>query len=193
MNKIVVAFAALALIMVAIPILLAWSGSRRRARVGLTDGAAVIRMPRGHYAVLGVLALLPGAAIAGLAIAVEWAPGNEANRWILAAFGALGGIAGGGYLFALEAHGRLVIGPETIEKIGAFRRFTFRWTDVDKLTFNPVNNWFFMTLGDGRRIYVTEAVDGIGDFAALALSHLPKAVLEAAPEAVEALEDAASI
>jgi hypothetical protein len=193
MTKIVIGFLAVGLIMVSIPVLLAWTGSRRRPRVGLTAGVAVIRMPRGHWAVLGVLALLPGAAIAGLAVAVEWTAGNEVNRWILAGFAALASAAGGGYLFGLEARGRLVVGPETIEKIGAIRSFVFRWSDVAKLTFNPVNNWFFMTLADGRRVYVTEGVDGIADFADLALQHLPKAVLAAAPEAVEALEDAASL
>jgi hypothetical protein len=40
---------------------------------------------------------------------------------------------------------------------------------------------------------VTEGSNGLGDFAELALAHLPKPVLEASPEAVEALEDAASI
>jgi hypothetical protein len=191
MTKFIIGFIALGLIMVAIPGLLAWSGSRRRTRVGLAGGVAVIRMPKGHWAVLGMMALLPGAAIAGLSIASEWAPGNEANGWIMAAFGALGSGAGAAYLFALEARGQLRVGPEALEKVGALGRFTFRWTDVAALKFNPVNNWFFMTLADGRRVYVTEAVDGIGDFAELALRHLPKAVLAAAPEAVEALEEAA--
>jgi hypothetical protein len=193
MQKIVIGFVVVGLVMVGIPIALAWSGTRRRARVERVDGVAELRMPRGHWAVLGVLALLPGAAISGLAVAVEWAPGAEAGRWVLAIVFAVAGLAAGGYLFGLEARGKLRFSESLIERCGVFSRLTARWSDVVKITFNPMNNWFFMTLASGRRVYVTEGASGLGDFAELALRHLPKTVLEASPEAVEALEDAASI
>lgn len=193
MNKIVIGFVAIGLIMVAIPFALAWSGSRRRPRVARVNGVAEVRMPRGHWTILGVLAFLPGGAITGLALAVDWAPGAETGRWVLAAFFAVAAVAASGYLFGLEARGRLLFSENTIEKVGVFTRLTARWTDVAKLTFNPMNNWFFMTLANGQRIYVTEGTNGLGDFGELALRHLPKPVLEASPEAVEALEDAASL
>ena len=193
MTKIIIGFASIALVMVAIPILLAWSGTRRRPRVQRIDGVAELRMPRGHWTVLGVLALLPGASITGLALAVDWAPGAETGRWVLAVFFAVGGLAASGYFFGLEARGRLLFSETTIEKYGVFSRLTARWTDVTKLTFNPMNNWFFLTLASGQRIYVTEGTNGLGDFAELALRHLPRPVLEASGEAVEALEDAAGI
>jgi hypothetical protein len=193
MQKIVIGFVVVGLVMVGIPIALAWSGTRRRARVERVDGVAELRMPRGHWAVLGVLALLPGTAISGLAVAVEWAPGAEVGRWVLAIVFAVAGLAAGGYLFGLEARGRLRFSETLVERCGVFSRLTASWSDVVKITFNPMNNWFFMTLASGRRVYVTEGASGLGDFAELALRHLPKAVLEASPEAVEALEDAASI
>lgn len=193
MQKMVIGFVVVGLVMVGIPIALAWSGTRRRARVERVDGVAELRMPRGHWAVLGVLALLPGTAISGLAVAVEWAPGAEVGRWVLAIVFAVAGLAAGGYLFGLEARGRLRFSETLVERCGVFSRLTASWTDVVKITFNPMNNWFFMTLASGRRVYVTEGASGLGDFAELALRHLPKAVLEASPEAVEALEDAASI
>jgi hypothetical protein len=193
MNKIVVGFIAIALIMVAIPIALAWSGTRRKPRVERVNGVAELRMPRGHWTILGVLAFLPGAAITGLALAVDWAPGAEAGRWILAGVFAVAAVAASGYLFGLEARGRLLFSENTIEKVGVFTRLSARWTDVVKLNFNPMNNWFFMTLATGQRIYVTEGSNGLGDFGELALRHLPKPVLEASPEAVEALEDAAGM
>jgi hypothetical protein len=193
MNKIVIGFVMVGLVMVGIPIALAWSGTRRRPRVGRVNGVAELRMPRGHWTILGVLALLPGAAITGLAVASDWAPGAETGRWVLAGFFAVAGLAAGGYLFGLEARGRLLFSDTTIEKFGVFTRLSARWSDVAKLTFNPMNNWFFMTLGNGQRIYVTEGSNGLGDFAELALAHLPRPVLEASPEAVEALEDAAGI
>jgi hypothetical protein len=150
-------------------------------------------MPRGHWSILGVLAFLPGAAITGLAVAVDWAPGAETGRWVLAGFFAVAAVAASGYLFGLEARGRLRFSESTIESVGVFTRLTAPWTDVVKLSFNPMNNWFFMTLASGKRIYVTEGTNGLGDFGELALRHLPKPVLEASPEAVEALEDAAGL
>jgi hypothetical protein len=193
MNRIVIGFVLVAVVMVGIPIALAWSGTRRRIRVERIDGVAELRMPRGHWSILGLLAFLPGAAITGLAVAVDWAPGAEVGRWVLAGFFGVAAVAASGYLFGLEARGALRFSPTTIEKIGVFKRVTARWGDVAKLSFNPMNNWFYLTLADGRRIYVTEGSNGLGDFAELALAHLPRAVLEASPEAVEALEDAASI
>jgi hypothetical protein len=193
MNKIVYGFIAIAVVMVAIPVLLAWSGTRRRVRVERVNGVAELRMPRGHWSILGVLAFLPGAAITGLAVAVDWAPGAETGKWVLATFFAVAALAASGYLFGLEARGRLRFGEALIEKQGVFKRTTARWSDVARITFNPMNNWFFLTLASGQRIYVTEGSDGLGDFGELALKHLPRAVLEASPEAVEALEDAASL
>jgi hypothetical protein len=193
MNKIVMGFIGIGLVMVLIPISLAWSGTRRRPRVERVNGVAEVRMPRGHWTILGVLALLPGAAITGLAVAVDWAPGAETGRWVLAIFFAVAALAASGYLFGLEARGRLLFSESTIEKFGVFTRVTARWSDVAKITFNPMNNWFYMTLVTGQRIYVTEGSSGLGDFGELALRHLPRPVLEASPEAVEALEDAAGL
>jgi hypothetical protein len=193
MNKIVIGFVLIGLVMVIIPVALAWSGTRRRIRVERVNGVAELRMPRGHWSILGVLAFLPGAAITGLTMAVAWAPGNEYGRWIFGIFFAVAGLSASGYLFGLEIYGRLLFSDSAIERVGVFTRLTARWSDVAKITFNPMNNWFFMTLATGQRIYVTEGSNGLGDFAELALAHLPRAVLEASPEAVEALEDAASI
>jgi hypothetical protein len=193
MNKIVVGFIVVGLVMVGIPIALAWSGTRRRPRVVRVNGVAEIRMPRGHWSILGVLAFLPGAAITGLAVAVEWAPGAERGRWILAGTFAVAAVAASGYLFGLEARGRLLFSETGFERIGVFSRLSARWSDVARLTFNPMNNWFFMTLKTGERVYVVEGANGLADFGELALAHLPKAVLEASPEAHEALQDAASL
>jgi hypothetical protein len=193
MSKIFVGFAVIGVIMLVIPISLAWSGTRRRLRVERVNGVAELRMPRGHWAILGVLAFLPGAAITGLSVAVDWAPGAETGKWVMATFFAVAALAASGYLFGLEARGRLRFSESAIEKQGVFKRVTARWTDVVKITFNPTNNWFFLTLASGQRIYVTEGSNGLGDFGELAPQHLPKAVLEASPEAVEALEDAASM
>jgi hypothetical protein len=193
MSKIFIGFLVVGAIMLIIPISLAWSGTRRRLRVKRIDGVAELRMPPGHWTILGVLAFLPGAAITGLAVAVDWAPGAETGKWVLAIFFAVAALAASGYLFGLEARGRLRFSETAIEQQGVFKRVRAGWQDVVKITFNPMNNWFFLTLASGQRIYVTEGTNGLGDFGELALQHLPKAVLEASPEAVEALEDAATM
>lgn len=193
MSKIFIGFILIGVVMLAIPIGLAWSGTRRRLRVERINGVAELRMPRGHWAILSVLAFLPGAAITGLTVAVDWAPGSEVGKWVMAVLFAAAALASSGYLLGLELRGRLLFSESAIEKQGVFKRLTARWSDVVKITFNPMNNWFFLTLADGQRIYVTEGSHGLGDFGELALKHLPRAVLEASPEAVEALEDVAGM
>lgn len=193
MSRIVIGFLMVAAVMVCIPMALAWSGTRRRPRVGRVNGVAELRMPRGHWAILGVLAFLPGAAIAGFSLGVDWAPGSEVGKVVMGALFAVAGLSASGYLLGLELRGRLLFSETTIERHGVFSKLAARWTDVAKITFNSVNNWFFLTLTTGERIYVTEGTNGLGDFGELALKCLPKAVLEASPEAVEALEDAAGM
>lgn len=191
MTLAVLGFAAMATLMLGVPVLLGRSARRRRLRVGATGGALVMRMPRGHNALLGALAVIPSAAFAAMALSVEWKPGSEANGWALAAFmGLVGGLAGG-YLLLLEARACIRVDAASIEKVGALRRVRARWEDVRKLTFNEVNRWFFLTRKDGARIYVAEGLEGIADFAEVALRCLPPAVLAESPGAAEELRDLA--
>ena len=191
MNRIVLSLTWLVALMVAIPILLSWSNSRQRRRVGRTAGALVLRMPRGHHAILAVIAILPFAALAAMAIAANWAPGHALGRWVLGGIMGFVGLASGGYLFALEARAQIRVDDFSIEKHGAFTRKRAPWHDVAKLNYNPTNKWFFLTLASGGRVYVAEGMNGIEDFAELALQRLPSTVLAASPEAAEALKDIA--
>ena len=188
---VIIGFAAVSLVMITIPALLAWSGSRRRARVGRVGGVVVLRMPRGHHAILASIVILPCAGVAGLAFATRWA-GHAANGWILGGLMAVVAVLGGGYLLALERHGALRLDDAGFERVGAVRRRRAAWSDVARLTFNPVNQWFFLTLASGQRIYVVSTLDGIADFGEVALARLPKPVLDASPEAVEALRELAA-
>lgn len=192
MSRVLIGFAVLVAIMIAIPLLLAWSADRRRLRIGRSGGAVVLRMPRGHYAILAAIAILPCFAFAGTALAVQWAPGAESNGRVLGLLMGGLGVLGGGYLLALELRQRIRVDEAAVEKIGAFMRRRAGWGEVAKLTHNPVNRWFFLTLSGGQRVYVPEGVDGIADFADLALAHLPPAVLAASPDAEEALRDYAA-
>ncbi len=190
--KIFLGFAAVLVVMIAIPVLLSWSNSRRRLHVERVGSAVVLRMPRGHHAILASIAIIPFGCIAVLAFSASWAPGSEANRWILGGIMAAAGALLGGYLLALEARGNIRIDDFTIEKVGALRRRQSTWNDVAKLTYNPVNSWFFLTLASGSRVYVVEGMNGIADFAEIALRRLPPGVLAASPDAVEALRDLAA-
>jgi len=191
MMKIVAGLAVVVVIMVTIPILLAWSQSRRRLRVEKTGGAAVLRMPRGHWAILSVIAILPFATISTTAFLVTWQPGAETSGLILGAVMAAAGIISGGYLLALEARGCIRLDDARIEKVGAVKRRLVAWGEVVRITFNPVNNWFFLTGPGGKTIYFGEGLDGIGTFAEYALARLPPKVLEASPEAEQALQELA--
>jgi len=191
MTKIFIGFGMVVLVMLAIPVLLAWISSRRRLHVARRDGAVVLRMPRGYHAILASIAVLPCAAFVGVAMVARWAPGSAWNGWVLGGFMGGLGLAAGGYLLALEARGRIRLDDRSIEKVGAFTRRKAAWEEVAKLTFNPVSNWFFLTLRGGTRLYVVEGLDGIADFAALALQRLPPAVLAASPDAAEALRELA--
>jgi hypothetical protein len=191
MTRIILGLALIIAIMVAIPVLLAWSISRRKLRVARQGGLAVLRMPRGHWAILSVIAFLPFAAISALAFFVDWSPGAESNRWGLGGFMGLAGLISGGYLMLLEVRGSLRLDERSIEKVGAVRSRRLAWAEVARLSFNPVNHWFFLTGQDGRTIYFAEGLDGIGDFAEVALARLPRPVLEASPDAREALEELA--
>lgn len=192
MTLVVIGFAAMAAVMLGVPLVLGRSARRRRLRVGTSGGAVVMRMPRGHNAILGAMAVVPSAAFAVLALSVEWQPGSEANGWALAGFmGLLGGLAGG-YLFALEARGCIRLDERSIEKVGALRSTRAPWSDVEKLSFNQVNRWFFLTLKGGAKIYVAEGLEGIADFAEMALRCLPPAVLAASPDVAEELRELAA-
>jgi Bacterial PH domain len=191
MIRILAGLAVVVVIMVTIPILLAWSQSRRRLRVDRAGGAAVLRMPRGHWAILSSIAILPFATISITAFLVTWQPGAEASGLVLGAVMAAAGLLSGGYLLALELRGCIRLDDARIEKVGAVGRRLLPWSEVVRITFNPVNNWFFLTGPGGRTIYFGEGLDGIGTFAEYALARLPPKVLEASPEAEEALQELA--
>jgi hypothetical protein len=191
MTRILLGLAAVVIVMIAIPVLLAWSQSRRRLRVEKVGGAAVLRMPRGHWAILSSIAIIPFAAMSVTAFLVEWRPGAEATGWVLGTLMGLAGFLFGGYLLALELRGRIRLDDATIQKFGAVGHRSVAWREVSRITFNPVNNWFFLTGPDGRTVYFGEGLDGIATFADYALSRLPPAVLAASPEAEEALQELA--
>jgi len=191
MTRILAGLAVVVVIMITIPVLLAWSQSRRRLRVERTGGTAVLRMPRGHWALMATIAVLPFAVISVAAFLVAWQPGAETSGLVLGGVMGLAGLLAGGYLLALELRGCIRLDDASLEKVGAVGRRRFAWSEVARITFNPVNNWFFLTGPGGKTVYFGEGLDGIATFAEYALRRLPPGVLEASPEAEEALQELA--
>ena len=189
MTRVLVGLAVVVVIMISIPVLLAWSQSRRRMRVEPSGGAARLRMPRGHWALMSIIAFAPFAAISIMALLVEWQADATAGGRFLGVFMGLVGFAAGGWLLTLEFRGGLILDETSIVRVGVTGHRTLAWRDVQKITFNGVNNWFFLTGPDGKTVYFGEGLDGIGTFADMALRLLPPKVLEASPEAEEALQE----
>lgn len=190
--KIAIGFGVLVVVMLAIPLLLAWSSSRRKPRVGRTDGQVVLRMPRGHNLVLAALAFLPFALLSGMSFLVTWQPGSETGGVVLGAIMAVVGMAGGGDFLLQELRGCIRLDDAGLTRIGAFGTRRVAWGEVARIDFNHVNHWFFMTLTGGGRVYVVEGLDGMRDFADVALKRLPPSVLQASPLALEALQELAN-
>lgn len=192
MTRVLSGFALIVVIMITIPVVLAWSQSRRRPRVDAAGGTAVLRMPRGHWATMAVIAALPFIAISVAAFVVEWQPEAAGSGRVLGLVMALCAAAAAGWLLALEVRGCIRLDEAGIERVGPLRRRRVAWADVARVTFNPSNNWFFLTGPGGRTVYFGEGLDGIVTFAEYALRRLPPKVLEASPEAEEALQELAA-
>lgn len=190
--KIAIGFGVLVVIMLAIPLLLAWSSSRRKPRVGRTDGQVVLRMPRGHNLVLAALAFLPFALLSGMSFLVTWQPGSESGGVVLGVVMALAGLAGGGYFLLQELRGCIRLDDAGLTRVGAFGTRRVAWGEVSRIDFNHVNHWFYMTVQGGGRVYVVEGLDGMRDFAEVALACLPPAALASSPLALEALQELAA-
>jgi hypothetical protein len=187
--KIAVGFGVLIVVMLAIPVLLAWSGSRRKPRVGAVDGAVVLRMPRGHNLMLAALASLPFALLSGMSFLVTWQPGSETGGVVLGLIMAVAGLAGGGYFLLQELRACVRLDEQGLVRVGSFSTRRVAWGEVDRIDFNHVNHWFFLTLRGGGKVYVVEGMDGLCDFADVALKRLPPAALQASPIALEALRE----
>jgi len=165
-----------------------------RPRVARRDGVAVLRPPRGRNAMLAGLALGPTLLLVGLLAKVGWRDGDGQFGLALAA----GLLALGGWLvlwlLAAEFRQCLKVDASSIERVFAITRLRVRWSEVERIRWNPGSRWFFLVAA-GAWLWVPVDFDGIADFAQLALACLPPAVLQADPEArpvLEALAQAAA-
>jgi hypothetical protein len=161
-------------------------------RARSAGGVVTLRPPRFLNMALG-LTFLPVPLFMG-SLAARLADRGQAGVPALVGAGLLValGLAGSAWLVAAEFRSRVLVTEFTIEHVGVLTRRQTSWTSVTRLVHNPMRRWFFLTTAEGRRIWVSEDLRGAGDFAELALARIPAHVLDASPEAREALEELAA-
>lgn len=185
----VVVVLAVALVARAVRLRLARPPEPRGLRAG---GVVTLRPPRFLNVALGLTFLPVPLLVASLA--ARLADRGEAGVPSLAGAGLVValGLAGSAWLVAAEFRSRVVVTEFAIEHVGVLTRRRTSWTSVTRLVHNPMRRWFFLTTAEGRRVWVSEDLRGAGDFAELALARIPAHVLDASPDAREALEELAA-
>jgi hypothetical protein len=166
-------------------------GGGTRAHVAMRDGVAVMRPPRGRNLMLAGLALAPTLLLVGVLAKIGWRERDDQFGLALA----VGLLALGGWLvlwlMAAEFRQRFRVDARSIERVFAITRLEVKWSEVERIRWNPSSRWFFIVAA-GAWLWVPIDFDGIADFAQLALACLPPAALQADPEARPVLEELAS-
>jgi hypothetical protein len=164
-----------------------------RVHVGRAPGEPLVLRGRRRIGIAyGLLALIPAAVLASLGTRAWVGGGTGAAGFAGALLAAALVVAFSAHQFASAFRSRLVVDDAGIERVGAVTRRRVRWGDVARVVYNPHNHWFFLTAADGTRLWVSEELDGIGDFAALALARLPRAAVAGDPNVREVLEELAA-
>jgi hypothetical protein len=161
-----------------------------RARMPRQAGVAVLRPPRGQNVMLAGLALAPTLIVLALLLQAERLTADDqaglALAMALLAFGGMVTLV----LFAAEFRQQLRVDGQHLESVFVLTTLQFRWSEVERIRWNPGSRWFFLVAA-GAYLWVPIDVDGIGDFAELALAALPPSVLGASLETRRELEELA--
>jgi hypothetical protein len=96
------------------------------------------------------------------------------------------------YFLLAERRMQVRVDDRGVERQDPFRKIGVTWGEVEKIAYNGVSRWFFLTGPGGVRLWVPENMAGIGDFAEGALAGVRPAVLDAEPATREALEQLAA-
>lgn len=159
-----------------------------RARVVRRHGAATLRPPRGRNLMFAGLALAPTLVLLGVWFKIGRGrfDEHELGMALAAALLALGAWLVL-WLAAAEFRQHLTVDAATIERVFVITKLKVRWSEVERISWNPTSRWFFIVAA-GAWLWVPVDFDGIADFAELALDALPPAVLQQSYEARHALE-----
>ncbi len=149
-------------------IMLGWRGllvpvRGSRAHVVMRDGVAVLRPPRGRNAMLAGLALGPTLVVLGVVTRIGWRDADDQLGLALAfSLMALGGWLVL-WLLAAEFRQHLRVDASTIERVFAITCLRVRWSEVERIRWNPGSRWFFIVAA-GAWLWVPVEFDGIADF-----------------------------
>ncbi len=157
----------------------------RAARVG---DAVVLRPPRGRNAILATMAIGPTLLIGVVASTAARKQGiGTAGIVVVCLAMALGTVV---FVYFLLAERRMQVRVDDrgVERTDPFRRTAIAWPAIEKLAYNGVSRWFFLSGPAGVRLWIPENMAGIGDFAEEALARVRPAVLASDAATREALE-----
>jgi Bacterial PH domain len=161
-------------------------------RGGREGSVVVLRPPRGRYTVLGAMALGPSLLVVVVAAAAARREAIGPAGVALVALVAAAGFAVSAYLLLAERKMRVRVDAAGVERVDPFRRSRIGWGDVERLTYNGVSRWFYLSGAGGARLWIPENMAGIGDFAEAALEHVPGEVVRADGATHEALQQIAA-
>jgi peptidoglycan/xylan/chitin deacetylase (PgdA/CDA1 family) len=189
--QLIIAFAVLGLLLVAGGFLLR-PGPSAKLR-GVREGnAVVLRPPPWRYAVLGIMALGPTVLVVAVAFTAARRNGMGAPGMALVGVVILAGLAVTAYFLLAERGMRVRVDEGGVERIDPLKRRRLAWPEVERIVYNGVSRWFFLTGPGGARLWVPESMAGIGDFADAALARLRPEVLQGDEATREALQQLAS-
>jgi hypothetical protein len=163
-----------------------------RSRVPRQGGMAVLRPPRGQNVMLAGLALAPTLIVLSFLLQVKRFTEEDQSGLALAmALMAVGGALALS-MFAAEFRQELRVDLEHLESVFILTTQKFRWSEVERIRWNPASRWFFLVAA-GAWLWVPVDFEGIGDFAEAALAALPPTVLGASLETRRELEQLAGV
>ena len=189
--QLIVAFAVLGLLLVAGGWLLR-PVPPARLRGARSGTAVVLRPPRGRNAILSVMAIGPTLLVLVVAATAARREGMGTIGIAIVALAVALGLGVSAYFLLAERRMQVRVDARGVERTDPLRRTGIAWAEVEKIAYNGVSRWFFLTGPGGVRLWVPENMAGIGDFAEGALAGVRPAVLDAEPETKEALEQLAA-
>ncbi|HQR30501.1 MAG TPA: PH domain-containing protein, partial [Anaeromyxobacteraceae bacterium] len=144
------------------------------------------------YAILAAMAVGPTVLVAVVAGAAARKDSLGTAGLALVALAVVAGLGVSVYFLLAERAMRVRVDESGVERIDPFRRRRIGWSAVERLAYNGVSRWFFVTGPAGTKLWIPENMAGIGDFAEAALGHVRGEVLRADGATHEALEQLAA-
>jgi len=158
-------------------------------------GETVLRMRHWRYTSLSFLALAPAAIVTWIVLTLRPTP-NDWAAVTLASGLVTTCVSTAAWCLAAEFRACVRVNVAGLDWVGVLGHRVVSWGEIARFAYNPVNQWFFITLADGTHLWLWDDLTGIGFFAEMALSRLPPAALwadEQAREVLQALAEAARL